>query len=210
MKKVFLFVVAAATLTLAACGNQTEKAAEAADSTMALTGDPIEALQSALGSQSFDKVQALLNQAGDYLANLSDEEKAAYVSKLQQFVEQNKAALEAASINTTTVSSLIEAVKDLPTSVSGLAGEAKDAAQADAQQAVEDVKAAASAKVDEVKTQATEKVEAAKTQAVEKANVTVDKAMEKSNATVDAAATKANDAAAKAVNNAASKLKLGK
>lgn len=194
MKKLFVFVLAALSLTFTACCGQCGKSEAAADSTAAAAADPIGQLQKALETRSFDQVQTLLNQAGDYLANLSDEEKAAYVSKLQAFVEQNKAALEAASVNTTTVSSLIEAVKDLPTTVSGMAGEAAGAAKADAQQAVEDVKAAASSKAEDVKTQAQEKVNAAKNQAVDKANAAVDKA-----------AGKATDA----VSNAASKLKLG-
>jgi len=185
MKKLFMFVMAAAALTFAACGNKTaEGACEdslCCDSAACLSEecDPVAALSAAVESQDAGKVQSLLDAAKEKLNSLSAEEKAEYASKLQEFVETNKEKIEAVGVSTATVSSVIEAVKNLPTTVEGVANDAADAAKADAKNA---------------------------TQEAEKA------AVDKANEVVNDAASKAASKASDAINDAASKLnsKLGK
>ncbi|MDD7303884.1 MAG: hypothetical protein PUG76_05050 [Prevotellaceae bacterium] len=193
MKKLFVCALGVAALTFAACGNKT-KQADCCDSTCvdstAVAADPVAALSDALKNADAAKVEALLKQAGTTLESLGAEEKAQYAYKLQEFISNNKAKLEELNVNTLSVTSLVDAVKNLPQTATGLAGEAADAAKSDAQQVASETKAA-------VVEKATEKVEETKAAAVEKANEKVDEAAK-------AAGNKVNEG----LNKAAGKLKL--
>ncbi len=189
MKKFFVFAFSAVALTLASCGGNSTEGAQDADSLQsdsALVEDPIGALQEALQAGDTEQVQALLDLAAEQLETLSDEEKAEYAYKLQEFVATNKEKLEEASVSTATVESVVSTIKDLPSSVEELGESAVDAVKSDAQTIVDDAK-------DAVKTSVDEKVQDAKDAA---------------NAKVEDAANKASDKVNEGISKAASKLKI--
>lgn len=194
MKKFFVCALGAAALTFAACGNKTKQAdccdSTCVDSAAAATADPVASLTDALKNADATQVEALLKQAGETLETLGAEEKAKYAYKLQEFIATNKSKLDELNVNTVTVSSLVDAVKNLPQTATGLADDAASAAKSDAQQVAAETKAAAVEKVNE-------KVEETKAAAVEKANEKVDEAAK-------AASDKVNEGLSKA----AGKLKL--
>ncbi len=187
MKKFFVFAFSAAALTLASCGGNSTESAQDADSLMvdsaAVVEDPIAALQAAIEAGDTEQIQTLLEQAAEQLNVLSEEEKAEYASKLQQFVEENKAKLEEASISTTTLDDVVSTIKNLPESAQELGENAVDAAKEDVQnaasEAVESAKASAEEKVQSAKDAANQKVEDAANKASDKVNEGISKAASK-------------------------------
>ena len=178
MKKLFVFAMAIASISFVSCGNGTngEVATDdslAADTVATLeTGDPIEVLNSAIQTADASQIQTLISQATEKLQNMTGDEAKEYAFQLQKFVEEHKAELEAKSIETTTVSDLVNAVTNVPEAATEAATAAKEAAKADAQKVADDAKAAAQKKADEA------------------VNAATQKAAEKTNSAIDAAAAK--------------------
>ncbi len=205
MKKVFALAATAAVIMFSSCGGNTgSKVAEedslAIDTVATLDEDTTEdveaTLTETLQSGNAEQIKAAIDQAAQEVQKALDNgdqaEAEKYASQLRAFVDQNADKLKQLDVNTITVSSLVNAVKNLPASAEATAQDAKSAAKADANAAKE----AANAAADKAKADA----KAAADQAVEDAKA-------KANEKVDEAASKASDKADKAVQDAAAKAK---
>lgn len=198
MKKMLSLVAVATAISFASCGGSTNGNTAQEDSlqidTVAVL-DQTSALDVVANilSQKLEQkdvagIQAVVEEVKEQVEALiatgDVEEAAKYASKIQQFVETNKAKLEEISQGQTTIEELVNAVKALPATVEQTKDAAVEAVKADANAAAEGVKAAAEEKANEM-------VEDAKAKANEKVDEAVNKAAEKANSAI-------NDAAAKA------------
>lgn len=204
MKK--LFIIAAATIALASCGNKTSQNTEGADSTVVgnemnveATADSITAaLDEQLTAGDATTVESTLAAAQAKYEELvkagKTEEAKAYASKLKAFYEKNASTIKNVASGNTTITDLVNGIVNLPTTVEEGATEVKDAAVSDANAAVNGVKDAA-----------TETVNAAKQTAKQTVDDAKQKAKDEVKAAKENAKQKASDAANKAVNNALNK-----
>ena len=201
MKKIMLFVCAAA-LTFTSCGNKTKADTEATDSVVEATGaqTPADSIISVISTQleSADPatVQASLETVEATYAQLVEsgdlEGAKTYASAVQKFIDENSEKLNTVAKGETTVASIINAVKNLPTSAETTAEAAAAAVKSDAQTlanaAVDAAKATAEQKVNEAKTEVANKVNEAKTQAVKKVTEAAAPAVQKATEAATAAA----------------------
>ena len=215
MKKVFLFACVA--FALASCGNKAASNEEVKEDTVAVAVDSEEAageitadLNDALKAETKDpaKIEAALTKVKTEYAKLVEEGKVEeakkYALKIQEFISNNSESLKSAANNATVVS-LIDGIKNLPTSAESTAEDAVAAVKADAKTVGDAAKNTAEAA-------ATNAANNAKSAAETKVNETKAKAETKVNDAANKAADKVNDAANKAnsaIGNAANKL-LGK
>ena len=215
MKKVFLFACVA--FALASCGNKAASNDEVKEDTVAVAVDSEEAageitadLNDALKAETKDpaKIEAALTKVKTEYAKLVEEGKVEeakkYALKIQEFISNNSESLKSAANNATVVS-LIDGIKNLPTSAEATAEDAVAAVKADAKTVGDAAKNTAEAA-------ATNAANNAKSAAETKVNETKAKAETKVNDAANKAADKVNDAANKAnsaIGNAANKL-LGK
>ncbi len=215
MKKVFLFACVA--FALASCGNKAASNEEVKEDTVAVAVDSEEAageitadLNDALKAETKDpaKIEAALTKVKTEYAKLVEEGKVEeakkYALKIQEFISNNSESLKSAANNATVVS-LIDGIKNLPTSAEATAEDAVAAVKADAKTVGDAAKNTAEAA-------ATNAANNAKSVAETKVNETKAKAETKVNDAANKAADKVNDAANKAnsaIGNAANKL-LGK
>ena len=214
MKKVFLFACVA--FALASCGNKAASNDEVKEDTVAVAVDNDEAaevttaLDEALKAETKDpaKIEATLTKVKDEYAKLVEEGKVEeakkYALKIQEFISNKSESLKSAANNATVVS-LIDGIKNLPTSAEATAEDAVAAVKADAKTVGDAAKNTAEAA-------ATNAANNAKSAAETKVNETKAKAETKVNDAANKAADKVNDAANKAnsaIGNAANKL-LGK
>lgn len=201
--------VAAIALLSVSCGNKTATSANATDSTAVDTtvvAEGVDAvageLETALTGKDAQSVQSTLEKIkAEYERLVSEgklDEAKAYASKLQEFINTHAEEITALTSGNTTVTSLVNTVKNLPTSAEATAEEAVAAVKSD-------VKNAANTAVENAKQGVADKVNDAKTAAETKATEAVNKTAEKANKAVENANKKASDA----INNAAGKL-LGK
>jgi hypothetical protein len=210
MKKIVLFVCAAA-LTFTSCGNKTKTEAEATDSVAEATVEqtPADSIIAVINTQleSGDPatVQQTLATVEQTYANLVEsgkvEEAKTYASAVQKFIDENSEKINTVTKGEATVSQIITAVKNLPTSAETTAEAAAAAVKSDAEalanSAVDAAKATAEQKVSEAKAEATKKVKEAAAPVVEKAaqaaaagaaaKAKVDEKKSQAKATVDAA-----------------------
>lgn len=262
MKKVFLFAAAIA-LTLASCGNKGQGNAAEADSTAtenvadtAAEAGNAEA-EAALTNESkatVENMTAELKKALDAkdskaaisaLANLQTiyknlvaqgklDEAKAYGSAIKTFVNNNAETIQTIASGNTTVASLIEGIKNLPTSADATVEQAKAAISSDitslaspaiakgattvatAKEAAEAIQNAPAAVKSAAENAAKTAVSNAKTAAENKVNSEVNKSKEAVDNAKEAAKTKANNEVNKAkqkandaVNNAANKALKG-
>ncbi len=217
MKK--LFILAAAVVALASCGNKSGESTNNADSTAVAndsaaiaaateaTADSITSvLEQQLAANNGKDVATTLQNAQAYYEQLvkegKTEEAIAYASKLKAYYEQKKQDIKKVASGNTTIDDLVNGIINLPTDAANTADAAKNAAVSDAASAVngvkdaaKDVKNAAEATVKE----GVEKVKNAPSEAKKKAE-------EKANEAVSNAKKEAKDQANKAVNNALNKV----
>ena len=215
MKKVVLFACVA--FALASCGNKAanSEAETQEDSVVVnlnidnaeeITSDLDEALKA--DTKDPAKIEAALTKVKDEYAKLVEEGKVEeakkYALKIQEFISNNSESLKSAANNATVVS-LIDGIKNLPTSAEATAEDAVAAVKADAKTVGDAAKNTAEAA-------ATNAANNAKSAAETKVNEQKAKAEAKVNDAANKAADKVNDAANKAntaIGNAANKL-LGK
>lgn len=219
MKKVLLFACAAI-FAFASCGNKTTPAEGGADSTADSTTVVAEssdaeaaiagfttALQSADPTTIQTTLAALQTKYAELVKEGKLEDAKTYASAVQQFVNEHSEEIQKIANGNTTITSLLEGVKALPTSAETTAEEAAAAVSSDAQSIVDAAKNAATTAVNE-------KVDEAKAAAVKKATEAVAPAVQKATeakSKVDAAKSKVEEkkAQAQAVGAAAKSL-LGK
>ena len=196
MKKIVLFACVA--FALASCGNKaaSTEAEVQEDSVVVNLVLPADAeeVTSALETKDPAKIEAALTTAKDVYAKLVEEGKVEeakkYALKIQEFIANNSESIKSAS-NNATIASLVDGIKNLPTSAEATAADAvaavkadaktvgdaaKGAAEAAATNAANSAKAAADAKVNEAKSAAESKVNEAQQKAAGKVNEAADKA----------------------------------
>lgn len=216
-------LVAAVALVVAGCsGNKAEKASATGTDSVAteLAPEVQQATDSltALLTKSLDEKNA--KAVTDVLATLETkyaelvkegklEEAKSYALKIQEFVNEHAENIKSLAAGNTTISSLVDGIKNLPTNAETTAEEAAAAVSSDAQTIATAAKAAAAAKVsdaaDAVKDAAKEKVDNAVSDAKSKASEAVSNAQQKAADKVTNAQKKANEK----VNDAANKALKG-
>ena len=163
MKKFVLAVMAVAAIGFtASCGNKTQQAEVAVDSTAI-----VDSLASAAAQTDIDAISALFN-GGDATKLQED------TDKVKAVVGDNVAAATALSAITET--SPADIVSGLLTAVGDAAEETKDAAVDAANQKVEEGKQAVQDKANEINDAAKQKVQETKDAAKQKANEAIDNA----------------------------------
>lgn len=183
MKKMFVIVMAVAAVAFTACtgGN---KEAEATDETEVAAVDQeltdnIDELDAALEAEDGDAVQqsieAFKAKIAELIAQGKTELAQQWSEKLQQFVEENKAKIEAlspelATVAQSAVSEVVSKVAALPAAAVETANEAADAAKGAAADAVD----AANQAVENTKAAAEEAATQAVDDAKQKANDAID------------------------------------
>lgn len=233
MKKVLFISIAVAAITLASCGNKTNASANAdstatdttaqiadsTDSTAAIAkggnagAAPATAaaltkeLQAKIAAKDTKGITVLLANAQAKIAQLAKEDPAAakaYVSQLQQYVNQHASELKTIAGGDATISQAIDEVKSLSPEkvVNAVANAATTDAKNIATGAAETAKSAAENAVNSKVNEATSAAKAAKTAAETKAANAVTKAQKKANDAVTNTQKKANDAVNKAAGKA--------
>lgn len=218
MKKILLFACAAV-MAFASCGNKTAAPAETVDSDSVAVSEVAQAAADSLEAivsnalQSADPAQikgALATLQTAYAQLVKEgklEDAKTYASKIQEFINSNTETITKVANGDATITSLLNGIKNLPTSAETTAEEAAAAVSTDAQSLADAAKTAVTAAVNE-------KVDEAKAAAVKKATEAVAPAVEKATAakkTVDDAKAKVDEkkSQAQAV-GAAAKALLGK
>lgn len=232
MKKVFLLATTALAMTFASCGNKANPSANGTDTptdtvavlskTTEQTADSLTtALSSQLASKDAKTMTATLADLQVKYAELVKagklEEAKGYAVKIQAFLNQHAEEIQNVASGNTTIASLVEGIKNLPTKATTTAEEAAAAVKGDVQnlastaadKAVTDVKAAtvdkaneAVGKANEAVGKANDAVNNAKKEAETKVNEKVNNAKKKASNEVNKAANKANDAVNKAADKA--------
>ena len=124
MKKIVLF--ACAVFALASCGNKTAdtEVKEDSVSTELVETPSAEEVTSALETNDPSKIEAALTTAKDVYAKLVEEGKVEeakkYALKIQEFIANNSESIKSAS-NNATIASLVDGIKNLPTSAEATA-----------------------------------------------------------------------------------------
>jgi len=207
MKKI-LFVVAAAALTLASCGNKANAPVEAAvDSTEivaeeanAAADEMVSNLTQLLDGKDVNALQAALEAAKAKVQELvakNPEIAKEYLTKIQNFLTENAEKVknlvgDNAVVNTAvaalTATSADDIVNKFVSDAAGVATGAADAANAAVEGAKDAVEGAANAAVESAKDAANKAVEDAKAATVDKANEAVDNAKKEAGKQIDDAA----------------------
>ena len=206
MKKLFFVAVAALTLGFASCS---EKAQQDEAATV------IENLKAQLEAGDASGVQAALEGVQGKVAELlaKDPEAAkTYVTKIQDFVKENKEKITAVIGENAAAQVLVNTLVDTPADVvintltagQSVIDNAKATADSAAQAVQDGLEQAAQSQVDNVEAAVNEQVDAAK----QKANDEVNNAKQKANDEVNKAAQKANEEINKAAGDALKSLGL--
>ena len=233
MKKIVLMAFAVAALSLASCGNKSNASANADstatdttavdsaanDSTVSAiqSGDAKAApatvaaltkeIQARIASKDTQGLTTLLANAKAKIAELAKSDPSAakaYVSQLQQYINQHASEIKAIAGGNATVNQVVDEVKSLNPEkvVSAIASAAGTDAKNIANSAAETAKSTAENAVNSKVNEATNAANAAKKAAEDKATKEVTKAQNKANEAVNKANQKANDAVNKAAGKA--------
>lgn len=228
MKK--LFILAAAVITLASCGNKTNGNNDATDSAAVAT-DSVNAAQYTGGKSADETVQALNEQLNakdtkNLEATLAEaktqyealvkagktEEAAQYASKLKEFYDKNAETIKTVATGNTTINNLVNGIANLPTDADNAAQALKSAAESDANATVNGVKDAANKATENAKqtvkdaeNSARQAVKNAESNARQSVSNAKKNAEDKAKSAVSNAKQKTRDAANKAVNDALNK-----
>ncbi|MCR5314194.1 MAG: hypothetical protein K6E54_11240 [Bacteroidaceae bacterium] len=165
MKKIFICIAAIAALTFTSCGNSS-KTAEAVDSVAVDTVEADLDLEEALKSGDVTAIKSEIEKIKSLIVNGDSAEVNKYKYMLQEFAARHSGDIDSLTNGEMTVDDLIEGIKNLPTTVEGVAGEAKDAATSDAKQVKEEVKTAVKEKANEEADKAVQKANEAANKAV--------------------------------------------
>ena len=176
MKKIVFAVMAMVAIGFTACGNKTQQAEVAVDSTAivdslasAAAQTDIDAISALLNGGDATKLQEALAAVKEKIANLIKENPEVakeYVAKVQDFLKENADKVKAIVGDNAAVQTAVSAITDTKpadivngflNSVGDAATEAKDAAVDAANQKVEEGKQAVEDKANEVKDAAKQK-----------------------------------------------------
>ena len=191
MKKIAMFGIGIVSMCMVSCGGSTKSETVDADSVSVETTDTtnivsdLDKVTAALESGNSKDAEAevkKLQEKIQQLAESGDTETAkAYALQLQQWFDKNKEKVEEAAKNGATIGQLVDAVKNLPSTIVDNANDAADAAKADA----ETIKEATKQQAEEAKQAAVEEAESKVNEATEKVTEKANEAV--SNATKKAA-----------------------
>ncbi|NLV52827.1 MAG: hypothetical protein GXY64_06140 [Bacteroidales bacterium] len=193
MKKIFYAIAILATVTFTAC----DGTAKGGDNTDSINADSIvigsieeveadadatiSALTTAVNEQNAEETQTLLEKAQNYIAMLQKagkiQEAKVYISKIQQFITENKQNIAQFTSGNETISSLVSAVEAIPVDAGVLVEDTKDA-----------VVGAASDVANQAQESVQEKANEVKNAANDAANKAVDDAKQKTSKGIDDAA----------------------
>lgn len=220
MKKVFMMLFAASALVIASCGgNKAEKAStNDSDSVATAVAPEVQAaadsltgaLTSSLDSKDAKTVTTTLATLQAKYAELAKEGKLedakTYALQIQKFIDEHAEQIKNLAAGNTTITQLVDGIKNLPTSAETTAEQAAAAVSTDAQNIANAAKSAAvntaTGAVDAAKAAAETKVNEAVSGAQQKVNDEVTKAQTKAAEKVNEASKKANDAVNKAAGKA--------
>ena len=204
MKKILIMTLVAFAMTFTSCGNKTKTNADATDSvadttattTVSAADSVTSALTSELSAKDATTLQATIAAVQTKYAKLVKagklEEAKTYASKVQEFINKHATDIKTVAAGNTTIASLVEGIKNLPTSAQTTAEEAAAAVKTDAKTIATD---AANTAVNDAKAatvdKGTEAVKAEKTAAEEKVNKKVTESQAKANKAVNNATNKA-------------------
>lgn len=193
MKKVFLMLIAVATIAFVACTNQQENASTSASASASVEVTEFNAdafaanLDSLVAANDTAAVKGLLEQAGKEIEKLKaagdQDALAALIAKVKTAVEGKADALKGLGLD------------QAAAAVAAVPEDLKDKVDAAAKDIVANAKDAAAEKVEEVKDAAAEKVNEVKDAAAEKVNEVKDAAKDQANKAIDGAKDKVNQAA---------------
>ncbi|MFZ1236046.1 MAG: hypothetical protein WAR39_03435 [Prevotella sp.] len=187
MKKLFLMGIAIIALTFSSCGNKTNSSAKSdsmTDSTgmssMNQTG--ADSLTTALHNQLQQKdseavktTMITVQKKYEELVNSGKlEEAKAYASKVQAFIAQHADNIKEVAAGNVTIATLVEGIKNLPTSAETTAKQAEAAVKSDAKAMTDSVQS-------KTKQAAVKTVEKAKDNANKAINKTTEQANQKIN-----------------------------
>ncbi len=206
MKKIIVCMFAVAAIALTSCGNKASVESVENDAQSAVTE-----LKEKLEANDTEGFNAIVSKTQETIESLIKEGKVDeakdYAESLKSFIDENAETIKNVVGSDDAVSTIVDAINDIPTGLQGTADEVKedleDAAKKvgdDVKEAFEDLKDEAIAERDKYKIQAEEAAQ----KAVEDAK---QKASDAANQAVEDAKQKASDAANKAVDDAANKLK---
>ena len=143
MKKIAMFAIGIVSMCMVSCGGSTKSETVDADSVSVETTDTtnivsdLDKVTAALESGNSKDAEAevkKLQEKIQQLAESGDTETAkAYALQLQQWFDKNKEKVEEAAKNGATIGQLVDAVKNLPSTIVDNANDAADAAKADAE-----------------------------------------------------------------------------
>lgn len=191
MKKLFIMAIALVGLTLVSCGDK-NKSGEAVDSTEVATEAANEEVPAELANLSeqlnakdasaVEKTLTTVKETYDKLvAEGKVEEAAKYASQVKAYIDEHADQIKEAANGNVTVSGIVDAVTNLPTSVESAASGAASAVKSDVGQVKSQGKEAVNAAKDVVESAPKAIVEEGKKKAADavdkKVNEGVDKAL---------------------------------
>lgn len=185
MKKTLFLAIAAVSMAFASCGNKTNAAADAVDSTeVSSAASQVDSVVNALDAQLQGKdaqgLQATVESVQKTYQELVEsgkvEEAKAYASKVKEFLDKHAAEITAVTSGNTTVTDIVNAVKNLPTTAVTTTEEAGAAVKSDVENAAKTV---ANAAKDSVKSKVNKAVDEASKEASKKASDAVNNAANK-------------------------------
>jgi hypothetical protein len=191
MKKLFVIVMAACTIGLAACGNKTAQQGDAANA--AVENADIENATADLAAQlesgDVNKFQEALNAVQAKVAEMlkdNPEQAQRYLENVQGFLKENTEKIKEVVGDNAVVASVVTTLIETPaesmiSNLSNVVSGAQEKAAAKADETKQDVKDA----VDNVKQAAQDKANEAKQAAADKVNEAAGKANEKINEGAD-------------------------
>lgn len=185
MKKTFILAIAAVSMAFASCGNKSNAEVEAVDSTEVSTAvsqvdSVVNALDAQLQGKDAKGLQTTIENVQKTYQELVEsgkvEEAKAYASKMKEFLDKHAAEITAITSGNATVTDIVNAVKNLPTSAVTTTEEAGNAVKSDVENAAKTV---ANAAKDSVKSKVNKAVEDASKEASKKATDAVNNATKK-------------------------------
>lgn len=215
MKKFFIMAMAVAAIGFTSCGNKTQNAAPAEESTeVSAVADAAKGVVDKLKEQIEagdskaigEAVQTAVEKVAELVAKGDTEAAKQYQDQIKNFIDENAEKIKEVTGGDEAVSKLIDSFVNVPVKVEDAVNAAGESIKEGAEQVVEDAKNAAAQKVEEAKEAAAQKVEDAKAAAAQKVDEAKQKAADAAAKKIEEGKQKANDAANKAAEDLMKKI----
>lgn len=192
MKKFFIMAMAVAAIGFTSCGNKTQNAAPAEESTeVSAVADAAKGVVDKLKEQIEagdskaigEAVQTAVEKVAELVAKGDTEAAKQYQDQIKNFIDENADKIKEVTGGDEAVSKLIDSFVNVPVKVEDAVNAASESIKEGAEQVVEDAKDAAAQKVDEAKQKAADaaakKIEEGKQKANDAANKAAEDLMKK-------------------------------